>query len=780
MKCVLYKKIIVFSISLLFFSAVVMPFISGEKNSHYTEPIVIFADQYDDIIEISYEINEFEEIPVIINDIEYSKIIIGEESNLLLKGKPDIPNICRSILVSDKEKMVVEVIDSTFIEYNNVIIAPSQGNLPRSVNPDDIPYEFDSIYYEDAWFPDEIVTLREPYILRDFRGQVVEIYPIQYNPVKKIMRFYTSVEVKIYPDGEDTINCIYREELPSSVDSDFNSIYKNHFINFGKSGRYTPVEEQGNMLIITYDDFWDSMLPFFQWKNVKGVPTEMINISTIGSANDTKTYIEEYYNDYGLTFVLLVGDAAQVPTLTAGYYASDPSYSYIVGSDSYPDLFIGRFSTQNIEDLETQVERSIEYEKYPQSGAEWYKKGVGVASSQGLGDDGEMDYEHIRNIRDKLMDYTYIEVDELYDGSQGGEDESGNPTSIMVSEAVNDGRSVLNYCGDGSPSGWGSSGFGNDNIHQLVNDNMLPYVINVACNNGQFNDYDECFCEAWLRATHDGEPTGAIAATGSSKSMTWDPPMDAQDEMADLLVESYTNNVKHTIGGIHANGCMHMNDEYGEVGYSETDTWHVFGDPSLQIRTNTPSDITVDHDEQILLGSKTFELDVSGAENALCAISYETKLLGYSYTDEKGHANITFNETIEFLDELDLVVTAYNKNPYITKLQIYLPPPDLKIGIVKGGLFYIKATIKNDGDAEATDINWEISIEGGIIPFGRICNGTITNIAAEGEMTITSKLILGFGQVRVKVTASGSECNTYCNRGGKVFLFFIHVNPGGS
>ena len=876
MKNVLSKNLLAFSITLLLFCAVVIPSISGENNPRCNEPVVVIVNQYDDIIEISYEINEFEEIPVIINDIEYSKILIGEESNLLLKGRPDIPNICRSILISDTEKMVVDVIDSTFIEYEDVVIAPSKGNLLRSVNPDEVPYEFDEIYYEDTWFPGDIATLREPYILRDFRGQVVEIYPIQYNPVKKLMRFYTSVEVEIYPDGEDTINCIYREDLPCFVDSDFNSIYMNHFINFGKSDRYDPVEEQGNMLIITYDNFWDSMIPFFQWKNIKGIPTEMVNVSTIGNADDIKIFIEDYYNDTGLTFVLLVGDVAQVPTLYIGSIASDPSYSYIVGNDQYPDLFIGRFSAQNTEDLETQVERSIEYEKYPQSGAEWYKKGIGVASSQGPGDDDEMDYEHIRNIRNKLMDYSYIEVDELYDGSQGGEDEPGNPSSTMVSEAVNEGRSVINYCGHGSPISWGTSSFSTGNIEILSNDNMLPYVINVACNNGQFDDYDECFCEAWLRATHEGEPVGAIAATGSTTGMSWDPPMDGQDEMVDLLVESYIDNIKHTIGGIHANGCMHMNDEYGESGYAETDTWHVFGDPSLQIRTDTPSDMTVEHDDMIPIGAEFFELNVPGIKNALCAISYENELLGHAYTDETGNCIIPFNEPMEFLENTaDLVITGYNKNPYFNTLQIgsSYPPeipvidgptagrikkeyeytaittdpegdqilymfdwgdgtrsdwigpvnsgepfymshswseignynvtvrakdieesrsdwsepftvqmdvPDLKIGLIKGGLFNMEVTVKNKGVAEADDIDIEISIEGGLILFGRNCNGTITNIPGEGEGTFTSKFIFGFGEVRVKVKASGPECYAECDRGGKIFLVRIQVNPGGS
>ena len=87
-----------------------------------------------------------------------------------------------------------------------------------------------------------------------------------------------------------------------------------HFINF-KPAKYNPVSEQGNMLIITYDTFYNAMIPFVQWKNLKGIPTEMVNVSTIGNANAIKTYIANYYNTKGLTFVLLVGDAAQVPTI---------------------------------------------------------------------------------------------------------------------------------------------------------------------------------------------------------------------------------------------------------------------------------------------------------------------------------------------------------------------------------------------------------------------------------------------------------------------------------
>ena len=82
--------------------------------------------------------------------------------------------------------------------------------------------------------------------------------------------------------------------------------------------------------------------------------------------------------------------------------------------------------------------------------------------------------EHIDNIREDLLDYTYTIVDQIYDPTA---------TSVMVTEAINDGRSIVNYCGHGSPTSWGTTGFNNNNVNTLTNDNMLPFICSVACNN---------------------------------------------------------------------------------------------------------------------------------------------------------------------------------------------------------------------------------------------------------------------------------------------------------
>ena len=445
--------------------------------------ITLSVESNGDETEINFDINGFCIEKVLIDNEEYFQILIGDESNIMEKGSPDLPNICRSIIIPDNAKMSVEIIDIEYQDYEDVLIAPSKGILPRTIDPADVPYMFGDVYYENGWFPRDIAELDDPYILRDFRGQVVTVNPFQYNPLSKVLRVYSEITIKVIPIGDSEINVYNRTKSLTHVDTDFRSIYENHFLNFNKE-RYTPVGEQGNMLVICYDSFYSDMEPFVTWKNMKGIPTEIVNLSDIGTtANDIDTYIETYYNTNGLTFVLLVGDVDQIPTLYYSGHGSDPSYSYIVGDDNYQDIFIGRFSAQDTYQLETQVERSTEYEKYPQNGVDWYHKGTGIGSPEGVGDDNEYDWEHIRNIRTDLLGFTYSWVDEFYGGSQGGNDANGEPSPTDISNAINEGRSLLNYCGHGAYDGIGWSAapgwyvFDNSDVNILANNNMLPFIV---------------------------------------------------------------------------------------------------------------------------------------------------------------------------------------------------------------------------------------------------------------------------------------------------------------
>ncbi|MDZ7777587.1 MAG: C25 family cysteine peptidase [Bacteroidales bacterium] len=227
---------------------------------------------------------------------------------------------------------------------------------------------------------------------------------------------------------------------------------------------------------------------------------------------------------------------------------------------------------------------------------------------------------------------------------------------------------IINYTGHGSTTTWVTSGFSNNDVNNLVNANKLPFIWSVACVNGDF-DGPTCFAEAWMRATDDeGNPTGAIAIMASTINQSWAPPMHGQDEMNDILTEQYENNIKRTFGGLSFNGCMEMNDEYGSQGDDMTDTWTLFGDPSVMVRTDNPTEIAATHNPTVFLGSSSFTVNVTDAEGATVAMTMDGEIYGTA-TIEGGSATVEFEDPVNDPGMMNLVITAFNKIPYIAELE---------------------------------------------------------------------------------------------------------------
>ena len=599
---------------------------------------------------------------------EENIVTLGNSTPMLLKGTPDLPKLTASLIIPDQEIMDVEVISSSYTDFANISIAPSKGNLKRDTDPSKVAYEYGRPYSENSFFPSRQAELRDPYILRDYRGQTVVAYPFSYNPVTKVLRVYTDITVKVYSKGQHGFNAITRSEMPARVDNDFKSVYSRRFLNIPNTDN-TPLGEYGRMLVICYGSFMEAMQPFVDWKNQMGIQTEMVDIATIGNnAEAIKAYVTDYYNNHGLTFLLLVGDAAQIVTNTAGSIGgpSDNAYGYILGNDHYPDIIVGRFSAETVDHVNTMVQRTLEYEKSPDISADWFSQGIGIGSDQGPGDDNEYDWEHIRNIRTKLMGYTYTAVAELYDGNQGGEDQPGNPTTAMVASFVNPGSGIINYTGHGSDQSWGTTGFSNNNVNQLTNNHRWPFIWSVACVNGNFPG-GTCFAEAWLRAKNADGPTGAIATLMSTINQSWNPPMEGEDEMDAILVETYPDNLKRTFGGLSVNGMYKMNDTYGSDGAEMTDTWTVFGDPSVNVYTAMPTNITATHESQIFIGSTGFTVEAD-AEGALVALSKDSQLITAGFISG-GTLTLEFPALVD-PDTVDLVITGFNRLTYTARIPV--------------------------------------------------------------------------------------------------------------
>ncbi len=523
-------------------------------------------------ITIHFDVGDYTLSPVDIQGTTYSQIALGTESLMMEAGSPALPHVCRSVIIPNDAAMDVRVVEARYHDVQGVEIAPSKGNLSRAVDPRQVPYTFGAPYSTNAFWPAQLATLRDPYILRDFRGVTVVVNPLQFNPVTRTLRVYTDITVEVYKTGLSRVNVLAQQRPEASLA--FHQLYQHHFLNYAPGLRYTPLDESGDMLIICYDPWLANVQPLVDHKIARGISTTAVGVSTIGNNSTAiKSYIQSLYNTTNLSFVLLVGDAAQVAPPISYSGAADPLYAMLAGGDNYPEIMVGRFSAENAAQVDTQVLRTIEYETMPATSQDWFMRGVGIASAEGagIGDDGESDQQHQENIRADLLAYGFTVIDQIYD--------AWGASASQVTSAVNAGRGMINYTGHGSITAWGTTGFSVSNVNALVNDNMLPVVCSVACNNGEFDGYTTCFAEAWLRATNGSEPTGAIGFYGSSVLQDWAPPMDAQDEFVDMFVsEQYS-----AMGTLLFAGCCHMLDEYGSDGTKTMHTWILFGDPSVQL-----------------------------------------------------------------------------------------------------------------------------------------------------------------------------------------------------
>jgi gingipain R len=594
-------------------------------------------------------------------------------------GEPDMPMTGIPVLIGDKARMSIRVVDAQYRDFEGIEVAPSKGDFPRTINPEDVPYTYGECYSQDAFFPASNIGLYEPYIIRDFRGQNMVVYPFAYNPATKTLRVYYNMTVEMYKVDDNGSNTIEsRRSNVVRMDPDFKSVYQRHFINYEASmNRYTALDEEGDLLIICYDNFISSMTDFVNWKKTRGVNTTIVGTSTAGSTYSAiKNYIQSQYNaNNNITHVLLVGDVAQIPGYSYSGGGSsysglgDNAYGQIVGSDYYNDVFIGRFSASTAARVTTQCNRVINYERDLTTSASWLQVAQGIAKKEGgSGHNGEDDYQHMDVIRTDLLNYGYSPVYQRYASLSGY-----TATAAQISADINSGVGIINYCNHGAETMWGVASYSVSHVNALTNENKLPFIWSVACLVGKYDHSSDCFAEAWMNATNNNNPTGAIGTLMSYISQPWIPPMWAQDECVDILAGlSSSGGTKHTWGGVSINGLFGIFDNYGtdQSAVGTYQAWILYGDPSMLIRTKTPQAMTVTHTGSISPGATSYAVTVSNGSGAVATITdADHNILGKA-TVSGSTATININGTLTPNTELTLCVYGFDKVTYLGTISV--------------------------------------------------------------------------------------------------------------
>jgi hypothetical protein len=121
------------------------------------------------------------------------------------------------------------------------------------------------------------------------------------------------------------------------------------------------------------------------------------------------------------------------------------------------------------------------------------------------------------------------------------------------------------------------------------------------------------------------------------------------------------------MGGVSINGSAKMIGQHGSSGQSTHDTWILFGDPTLTLRTDNPALMTVSHMPTLFIGSTEFAVNAD-AEGAIVALTMNGEIVGTAYVSG-GMATVEF-PVISEPGMMTVAVFGWNRVTYLQEIEV--------------------------------------------------------------------------------------------------------------
>jgi hypothetical protein len=539
-------------------------------------------------LSFNLKIDGFEQEIIVEDSKRYQSIKIPKAGYTSEVGKPNLPVIRRMLAVPEGKSVKATLVDSSYVTRYGYNIYPVQEPVVEQAvrqqgggGPYRTPFTINKKFYkQDRLYPDKVLSVSEPMRMGGQTVVQVEVFPVQYNPDKKMLKMLTSGEVKInFVDKDGTMR---KPDMgtPVTVTASQWKQYKK-LINIDWLRDFLVLRTRANYLIITEDEFVEEVAPLAAWKRMKGLTTKIVKISDVGSTDTAiRNYISNAYHHWKEppSYVLLVGD---VDTIPAHIYdngsttaATDLFYATVDGTDFLPDLAVGRFSAKTESEVIGMVNKTIAYEKTPEvSPDEWYSR-VSLISDSGY-------FENTSDWIHSFLTERGYAVDRFYRSTN-------TTTPANISNTANEGRVILNYRGHGLVTKWVTGNFNNADVLALNNNSMLPVIITPTCQTGWFDHATlDSFGETWLKAGGETGDKGAVAFWGSSRNSYG----GYNDELAKGTYKAAFQDGLNAFGDITNEAKMYMFDVYGasSMAQLEFNLFNVLGDPELNVWFQVPT-----------------------------------------------------------------------------------------------------------------------------------------------------------------------------------------------
>jgi len=450
-------------------------------------------------------------------------------------GKPMLPSATHVFtfpLGTTFEDIKITFSETTTHTLSKKII-PSPSPIPQSQTAASDFFKLNSTAYSSGKiYPQQQFTLQKGAGLENQEHVTllaVECYPLRYIPVNNTLKMSHVIHIKIS----------YSTPKNSLIDAD-----------------------EYDMVIIAPDAYSTALQPLIAHKNNYGVQTFLETTEDIYGSytgrdepEQIKQFIKNAIENYGINYVLLVGDIEKIPIRMSAiswydfnelptdlYYAdvfnADTSFSswdsngnnifgeftwnmdngeveYIDSIDLFPDVGLGRLPCENSNSVDTIVEKIISYET-GSYGQDWFNRLIllGGDTFPGWGvNEGEVVTDYISQV---MTEFNSIKL--------WTSENTFKPR--FINRELSNGAGFMSYSGHGYEYGFGTSPPDSERRIQyytpyllgVKNGDMLPIVFFDACLTATLDLYIGGFHIpgfAWsIVKKSDG---GAIASIGSTR-----------------------------------------------------------------------------------------------------------------------------------------------------------------------------------------------------------------------------------------------------------------------
>jgi len=649
------KSLILILISLFTFNKDILSddlFVKAGNRSENTNEInLISSDISGTVIHVS--INGFYNKKTDHAGMIYDNIFLKEYVSLGYEGQAALPVITKMIAIPNYKDVRIIINNAESQIYNSYDVMPYQTPPLRNTKGITVNFHKDTEYYSsNKNHPDNIVSIKEIAVMRDYRIAVVTINPVQYNPALRQIKVFTDIKFELKYEGFSDVNNVSNRS--GGISNSFRNLYRQVIFNYNFIGdnSFTVAPK---MVVIVPDSLESSIMPYVSWKNKKGIKTIIKKRSEISgtpfpTALQIKDYLTTLYNSSEKPeYVLLVGDARGKNTITwfnATGGKSDHPYMCLDGTDILPDIVLGRISVQTGPELDTAVAKLIQYEKQPNmTVTDWYKRAFVLHSNDGI---DPINMEVARSVFLNEGGFTNVDI------------ASPSTSQNQITSFINGGVSWIWFIGHGSETSWANPVWNMSNMVNLNYGYKQPSIISIACSNTDL-DYSEtadCFGEAWIERSNGNSASNFTGSTELCAFYT-------TDTIGREMLYAYFRHGIYDFGSMLNYGKIQAYNYFNGNGtvVQTINQYMVLGDPTQEAFSDVPKGLNV----ITSLTGTNYKVNVRAdgvfSAGALIAVNQNSELKSSGYTDSLGNYN--FNSAlIQNGDPVNLVVTGKNLKPF--------------------------------------------------------------------------------------------------------------------